>query len=168
MECVRKIKSNPEDRRIIMSAWNPADLSKMALPPCHMFCQFYVANGELSCQVRVRACVCERVFGLTALDESPLTPFLDLLSSDSACASDALMLFHWCYSAVFGVGICVDSCACCDLSNIVLLIKLGVIGVFLILFDAIKITMVTLSSRSPLLSCCCYFFRSPIDVPALC
>ncbi|KAG9004463.1 Thymidylate synthase [Tulasnella sp. JGI-2019a] len=41
-ECIRKIKEDPTDRRIIMSAWNPADLSKMALPPCHMFCQFYV------------------------------------------------------------------------------------------------------------------------------
>lgn len=51
-ECIDKIKTNPEDRRIIMTAWNPADLEKMALPPCHMFCQFYVANGELSCQVR--------------------------------------------------------------------------------------------------------------------
>ena len=50
-DCIHKIKHNPEDRRIIMTAWNPADLSKMALPPCHMFCQFYVANGELSCQV---------------------------------------------------------------------------------------------------------------------
>jgi dihydrofolate reductase/thymidylate synthase len=50
-DCIHKIINNPEDRRIVMSAWNPADLTKMALPPCHMFCQFYVANGELSCQV---------------------------------------------------------------------------------------------------------------------
>ncbi|KAF9519203.1 hypothetical protein BS47DRAFT_1482185 [Hydnum rufescens UP504] len=41
-EVIRKIKNEPTDRRIIMSAWNPADLTEMALPPCHMFCQFYV------------------------------------------------------------------------------------------------------------------------------
>ncbi len=52
-DCINKIRTSPEDRRIIMTAWNPADLDKMALPPCHMFCQFYVANGELSCQVCV-------------------------------------------------------------------------------------------------------------------
>jgi len=49
--CIDKIKNNPEDRRILLTAWNPADLHLMALPPCHMFCQFYVANNELSCQV---------------------------------------------------------------------------------------------------------------------
>ncbi|KAJ3476543.1 hypothetical protein NLI96_g11087 [Meripilus lineatus] len=41
-ECVRKIKEEPTDRRIILSAWNPADIPLMALPPCHMMCQFYV------------------------------------------------------------------------------------------------------------------------------
>jgi len=38
-----------------MSAWNPSDIDKMALPPCHMFCQFYVANNELSCQMYQRS-----------------------------------------------------------------------------------------------------------------
>ncbi|KAJ6532007.1 thymidylate synthase/dCMP hydroxymethylase domain-containing protein [Mycena capillaripes] len=41
-ECIRKIKHDPTDRRIILSAWNPADIPQMALPPCHMMCQFYV------------------------------------------------------------------------------------------------------------------------------
>jgi dihydrofolate reductase/thymidylate synthase len=54
-DCIHKIKNSPEDRRIIMTAWNPSDLDKMALPPCHMFCQFYVANGELSCQMYQRS-----------------------------------------------------------------------------------------------------------------
>jgi len=54
-ECIRKIKEDPSDRRILLSAWNPADLSLMALPPCHMFCQFYVANGELSCLMYQRS-----------------------------------------------------------------------------------------------------------------
>eukprot|EP00928_Gymnodinium_smaydae_P067156 TRINITY_DN500_c0_g1_i2.p1 TRINITY_DN500_c0_g1~~TRINITY_DN500_c0_g1_i2.p1 ORF type:complete len:527 (-),score=137.09 TRINITY_DN500_c0_g1_i2:289-1869(-) len=55
-ECIRKIKEDPTDRRILLSAWNPADLDQMALPPCHMFCQFYVANGELSCLMYQRSC----------------------------------------------------------------------------------------------------------------
>ena len=54
-DVVNKIKNKPNDRRIIMSAWNPKDLPKMALPPCHMFAQFYVANGELSCQMYQRS-----------------------------------------------------------------------------------------------------------------
>ena len=54
-ECVRLLKDEPTSRRIVLSAWNPADLSQMALPPCHMFCQFYVANGELSCQMYQRS-----------------------------------------------------------------------------------------------------------------
>lgn len=54
-ECINKIKNNPNDRRIICSAWNPADLDKMALPPCHMFMQFYVADGEVSCQMYQRS-----------------------------------------------------------------------------------------------------------------
>lgn len=53
--CIDTIKTNPTDRRIVMTAWNPADLNLMALPPCHMFCQFYVANDELSCQMYQRS-----------------------------------------------------------------------------------------------------------------
>jgi len=49
------IKNNPNSRRIVLTAWNPMDQQKMALPPCHMFCQFYVANGELSCQMYQRS-----------------------------------------------------------------------------------------------------------------
>ena len=54
-ECIKQIKTSPNDRRIIMSAWNPTDITEMALPPCHMFCQFYVANGELSCHMYQRS-----------------------------------------------------------------------------------------------------------------
>lgn len=78
LDVINKIKTNPNDRRIILSAWNPSDLKLMALPPCHMFAQvgfkfmvlcspfislhysfiflqFYVANGELSCQMYQRS-----------------------------------------------------------------------------------------------------------------
>ncbi|PKY14102.1 thymidylate synthase [Rhizophagus irregularis] len=56
-EVIDIIKNTPNDRRIILSAWNPADLKKMALPPCHMFCQFYVSNTKrLSCLLYQRSC----------------------------------------------------------------------------------------------------------------
>ncbi|XP_078174568.1 putative bifunctional dihydrofolate reductase-thymidylate synthase [Carex rostrata] len=54
-DVIDKIKNNPDDRRIIISAWNPSDLQQVALPPCHMFAQFYVENGELSCQMYQRS-----------------------------------------------------------------------------------------------------------------
>ncbi|EFJ43094.1 hypothetical protein VOLCADRAFT_66296 [Volvox carteri f. nagariensis] len=53
---IEQIRKDPNDRRMIMSAWNPAALNEMALPPCHMFCQFYVADGELSCLMYQRSC----------------------------------------------------------------------------------------------------------------
>lgn len=69
-EVIHKLRNNPYDRRIIMSAWNPSDLKKMALPPCHMFAQFYVSyprsrdaqNGEkpkghLHCQLYQRVSI---------------------------------------------------------------------------------------------------------------
>ena len=54
-QCIQQIKTNPSDRRIIMSAWNPADLDKMALVPCHMGCQFRVTRGKLSTVVTQRS-----------------------------------------------------------------------------------------------------------------
>lgn len=55
-EIIDTLRSNPTDRRMVLSAWNPAALSRMALPPCHMFCQFFVAKGRLSCQMYQRSC----------------------------------------------------------------------------------------------------------------
>lgn len=53
---VEALKTNPSDRRMVLTAWNPAALAEMALPPCHMMAQFYVARGELSCMMVQRSC----------------------------------------------------------------------------------------------------------------
>ena len=52
---INQIKTNPNSRRLIISAWNPCEVDKMALPPCHSFMQFYVINGKLSCQLYQRS-----------------------------------------------------------------------------------------------------------------
>ncbi len=54
-DLIRQIKHNPDSRRLIVSAWNVGEIDKMALPPCHAFFQFYVADGALSCQLYQRS-----------------------------------------------------------------------------------------------------------------
>ena len=54
-ELINTIKTEPDSRRLVLTAWNPADVAQMALPPCHCLFQFYVANGRLSCQLYQRS-----------------------------------------------------------------------------------------------------------------
>ncbi|MGZ3705599.1 MAG: thymidylate synthase [Bdellovibrionota bacterium] len=54
-QLINGLRTNPDSRRHIVSAWNPGEISKMALPPCHALFQFYVANGKLSCQLYQRS-----------------------------------------------------------------------------------------------------------------
>ncbi|MGM9971577.1 MAG: thymidylate synthase [Anaeroplasmataceae bacterium] len=54
-DLIEQIKTNPDSRRLIISAWNPAEVKDMALPPCHSFMQFYVVDGKLSCQLYQRS-----------------------------------------------------------------------------------------------------------------
>jgi thymidylate synthase len=55
VQLIEQIKNNPDSRRLMVSAWNPADVEHMALPPCHCLFQFYVADGTLSCQLYQRS-----------------------------------------------------------------------------------------------------------------
>jgi len=54
-DVIKQIKKNPDSRRLVVSAWNPGEIGQMALPPCHALFQFYVSDGELSCQLYQRS-----------------------------------------------------------------------------------------------------------------
>ncbi|MFW5726137.1 MAG: thymidylate synthase, partial [Bacteroidota bacterium] len=54
-QLIHQIKTNPDSRRLLVNAWNVGEIEKMALPPCHILFQFYVANGKLSCQLYQRS-----------------------------------------------------------------------------------------------------------------
>jgi thymidylate synthase len=54
-QVIEQIKQNPDSRRLLVCAWNPGEVDKMALPPCHVLFQFYVSNGKLSCQLYQRS-----------------------------------------------------------------------------------------------------------------
>jgi len=86
---IHQIKSKPDSRRHIVTAWNPADVDKMALPPCHAMFQFYVADGKLSCQLYQRSC--DTFLGL---------PF--------NIASYALLVHMIAQQCDLGVGFCMD------------------------------------------------------------
>ncbi len=55
-DVINRLKTNPNDRRMIVTAWNPGKIGQMRLPPCHMMYQFYVANNKLSCMLYQRSC----------------------------------------------------------------------------------------------------------------
>lgn len=55
-QIIETIKTDPNSRRLVMTAWDPVSIGQMVLPPCHSMCQFYVENGELSCQLYQRSC----------------------------------------------------------------------------------------------------------------
>lgn len=55
-QVLQQLRSNPDSRRMVVSAWNVGEVNRMALPPCHLLFQFYVSNGRLSCQLYQRSC----------------------------------------------------------------------------------------------------------------
>jgi len=93
--CIDKIKNNPEDRRIVMSAWNPVDLNEMALPPCHMFCQFYVRRGRI-----VQSLPFCYLFGLDLIPRRlyrALDRLILLIRNCRARCTNAVLTWDWAY-----------------------------------------------------------------------